>query len=171
VSHKRTIGGQTSFAAFREAILPRERPDIIEWCEANRTLSGSHAGPWRRDWCKWAIEIMRAAADRETRVVVVRGGSQIAKTESLILNVFAYRTVIDPAPAMIVCPSQTAAQDFSHQRIEPLIKTCEPLKAVVTARGTGPRELEDPRLALAAGGCSALIKQQPMRDNIASFFR
>jgi phage terminase large subunit GpA-like protein len=82
---------------------------------------------------------MRAAADRETRVVVVRGGSQIAKTESLILNVFAYRTVIDPAPAMIVCPSQTAAQDFSHQRIEPLIKTCEPLKAVVTARETGPR--------------------------------
>jgi phage terminase large subunit GpA-like protein len=82
---------------------------------------------------------MRAAVDRTTRVVVVRGASQIAKTESLILNVWAYRTVFDPAPAMMVLPSQTAAQDFSHQRIETLIGSCPLLRAVVTARGTGPR--------------------------------
>ena len=40
---------------------------------------------------------------------------------------------------MMVLPSQTAAQDFSHQRIEALVASCPPLKSVVSARGTGPR--------------------------------
>jgi len=130
---------EVDFRAFRKAILPPAKPDIIQWLETNRTLRGAHAGPWRREWCKWAVEIIRACVDRRTRVVVVRGASQIAKTESLILNVWAYRTVFDPAPAMMVLPSQTAAQDFSHQRIETLINSCPPLKAVVSSRGTGPR--------------------------------
>jgi len=40
---------------------------------------------------------------------------------------------------MMVLPSQTAANDFSHQRIETLLASCPPLKAVVSARGSGPR--------------------------------
>ena len=127
------------FGAFGETILSPERPDIVDWCEANRTLRGTHGGPWRRDYCKWAVEIMRACVDTRTRVVVIRGASQIAKTECTILNVWAYRTVFDPAPSIMVLPSQITARDFSHQRVEPLIETTPALKAVVSERGTGPR--------------------------------
>ena len=66
------------FGAFGETVTTPERPDTIEWCEANRTLRGAHGGPWRRDYCKRAIEIMRAAADRTTRTIVIRGAAQIA---------------------------------------------------------------------------------------------
>jgi hypothetical protein len=77
--------------------------------------------------------------DRTTRTIVVRGGAQIAKTESTTLNVWAYRTVFDPAPTMMVLPSQIMTRDFSHQRIEPMIENCPPLKAKLSERGTGPR--------------------------------
>ena len=125
------------FQAFQEVILPREKPDIVEWLERNRTLTGAHSGPWRRDWCKWSLEIMRAAVDRTTRVIIVRGGSQCAKTESVILNVWAFRTVDDPRPTLMVLPTQLMARDFSHQRIGPLIDSCPALAAVVNARGQG----------------------------------
>src|SRR5262245_28265980 len=115
------------FGAFSQAVASPGLPDVIEWCEANRTLRGAHGGPWRRAFCKWAIEPMRACVDRTTRVVVIRGASQIAKTESFLLNVWAFKTVWDPAPSMMVLPSQITARDFSHQRVEPLIETTPPL--------------------------------------------
>ena len=127
------------FGAFGETILSPERPDIVDWCEANRTLRGAHDGPWRRDYSKWSLEIMRACVDRTTRVVVIRGAAQIAKTECVLLNMWAYQTVFDPAPSMMVLPSQITARDFSHERVEPLIETTPARKAVVSARGTGPR--------------------------------
>jgi phage terminase large subunit GpA-like protein len=77
------------FGAFANAVVSPDRPDIVDWCEANRTLRGAHGGPWRRDYCKWSLEIMRACVDASTRVVVVRGASQVAKTECLLLNVWA----------------------------------------------------------------------------------
>jgi len=127
------------FGAFGAAITTPERPDIVDWVEQNRTLRGAHGGPWRRDFCKWAVAIMRACVDRTTRVVVIRGAAQTGKTECVLLNVWAYRTTFDPAPSMFVLPSQITARDFSHQRIEPLIESTPPLKAVVSERGAGPR--------------------------------
>jgi phage terminase large subunit GpA-like protein len=68
---------------------------------------------------------MRACVDPKVREVVVMGASQIAKTESCILNVLAYKIVNDPAPSLLVTSTLPACHSLSHDRFEPMVRDCE----------------------------------------------
>lgn len=70
---------------------------------------------------------MDAFTDPKVRVISVVASSQVGKSE-VELNAIGY--IIDQAPGsiMYVHPNLKAAQKFSKQRINPMIRDCKRLK-------------------------------------------
>src|SRR5215469_10196939 len=122
---------------------PPQPMDIVAWCERYRRLSpeaSAEPGPYRISRAPFFAEVMRACVDPEVREVVVMGASQIAKTESCILNVLAYKIANDPAPSLLVTSTLPACHSLSHDRFEPMVRDCEPLRALVAVSGAPSSE-------------------------------
>ncbi len=155
---------------------PPEPMDIVLWCERFRRLSSegsSEPGPYRMSRAPFFAEPMRACVDPRTREVVCMGASQISKTESLILNVLAYKIANDPAPSLLVTSTLPACQSLSHDRFEPMCRDCAPLRGLVAERG-GPnteggstiyrKSFKGGHLTLVGSNSASGLARMPIRD-------
>src|SRR5262249_2145391 len=105
---------------------PEERAEPIAWIEKNRRLSpeSSHeVGPYRFARTPYLREIQSAILSPGGGEIVCCLASQVGKTE-LLLNSLLFWSAVDPGPALLVVPDWLAAQNFSVDRIRPMLRDC-----------------------------------------------
>lgn len=121
---------------LREALaLVAPPPDltVTQWADQNRVLSpeaSSEPGPWSTDRVPYARGIMDAYTDPEVDEIVIVSSSQIAKTE-IINNCIGRDIDIDPGPMLILQPTLETAQDWSKDRLTPMLRDSPCLRGKV----------------------------------------
>lgn len=97
---------------------------ISDWADQNRRLSSeasAEPGQWRTSRAEYQRGIMDAISDTSAETVVIMSSSQIGKSESL-LNMVGYHIDHDPAPIMVVMPTERDAETWSKDRFSPMAR-------------------------------------------------
>lgn len=126
------------------AVVERERMILRDLLEPITTLTVSESadmyrmiapgtspepGPWVTDRVPYARGIMDAFNDPEVEDVVAMTAAQVAKTE-ILNNVAFHFAKHDPAPMLIVFPSQQAGEYWSENRFGPAIQASPEIREV-----------------------------------------
>ena len=104
----------------------RPPPDltISEWADANRRLSSeasAEPGQWRTSRAEYQRGIMDAISDPSVETVVIMSSSQVGKSE-VVGNTVGYHIDQDPAPIMVVMPTERDAETWSKDRFSPMAR-------------------------------------------------
>jgi phage terminase large subunit GpA-like protein len=110
------------FCELAELLRPPERLTVSQAAAKYRYVNqpGAYVGPWLNETTPYMVEPMDTFAARTYRGMIFVGPAQSAKTDSLVLNTVSYAIKVDPMDTMVVCPTMTAARDFSIRRIDRL---------------------------------------------------
>lgn len=137
-----------------------------EWADANRVLpkGTAEAGQWRSSRVPYLRAICQAAADAKYKRIVVVMASQSAKTE-LLLNIIGHRLDDDPAPIILVLPTQRLATSLSQSRLMPMIGSTPGLYEKLDRRKSANKATEKfiagQRLGLAWAGSATELSSHP----------
>lgn len=109
-------------------LRPRERLPVSKWAEKFRVLPDTNAipGPWRNNVTPYLVEIMDAFSDDDVEKIVFIKPTQVGGT-SAMENMLGSLIDQDPAPTMIVYPSDTLAERTVEAKLDPMIRQCKPL--------------------------------------------
>ncbi len=113
-----------SDAAFA-ALLPRPRLTVSAWADRYRVIprgTSPEAGEWRTSRTPYLREPMDAISDPNVERIVCQWGSQLGKTDGILLNTIGYYAHQDPSPILLVQPTELAATAFSKERLEPTFR-------------------------------------------------
>ncbi len=97
---------------------------ISDWADQNRRLSSeasAEPGQWRTSRAEYQRGIMEAVSDAATETVVIMSSSQVGKTE-VVNNCVGYHIDQDPAPIMVVMPTERDAETWSKDRFSPMVR-------------------------------------------------
>jgi phage terminase large subunit GpA-like protein len=132
--------------------------------------ASAEPGRWRTDRVPYLREVMDAVSDREVNEVTFMASSQVAKTE-LILNVLGYYIDHDPAPMLIVQPTQKPmAESFSKERLAPMLRDTPCLRGKVAdakSRDSGntilQKQFPGGFVAIAGANSPSSLASRPVR--------
>ena len=96
---------------IRRALQRPEELTVSEWAEKYRVLdeSSNISGKWSNSITPYLVGIMDSINDPHIREIYFCKSSQVGGTEALI-NILGYLIMEEPAPAMIVYPSDDLAK-------------------------------------------------------------
>lgn len=116
---------QTSLKKF----IPPLKLTISMWADKYRVLSDTSAekGRWNTDRAPFQREVMDTISDPNFEEVWCMFSAQVGKTE-MELNSLGYFMHYEPCPILFVQPNEGAAEDFSKERIAPMIESVPELK-------------------------------------------
>lgn len=111
-----------------------ERPETLtvsSWAEKYRVLdeSSNLSGKWSNSITPYLIGIMDTVNDPYIREIYFCKASQIGGTEALI-NILCYLIMEEPAPAMIVYPSDDLAKDISNDKLKPAFRLIPEIRKI-----------------------------------------
>lgn len=110
------------FRELAEMLRPPERLTVAQSAEKYRYVNqpGAYVGQWDNRTTPYMVEPMDTFASRRYTGMVFVGPAQSGKTDALVINTVAYSVKVDPMDMMVVCPTMTAARDFSIRRLDRL---------------------------------------------------
>lgn len=111
-------------------LKPPEDISVSEWAQMYRMLDAKTAampGPWRNDKTPYLTEIMNELNNYETEEIVFCKCTQVGGTEAE-LNMLGYIIGQDPAPSMVVYPSDKLGESISDNRIKPMLQASPTLR-------------------------------------------
>ncbi|MBB4267721.1 phage terminase large subunit family protein [Roseospira visakhapatnamensis] len=137
---------------------PPARISVPTWADEYRRLAkeaGNLSGRWHTDTVEVARGPMLAVTEPGVHVITTMCCTQLMKT-ALIENIFGFFAHLDPAPMLLVQPKEDAAQAFSKERIDKMVKATPALSGLV---GTGKSRSSDDTLLYKAfpGGFLSLV--------------
>ena len=138
-----------------------------EWADRFRKLAkeaGSTSGNWRTSTVEVARGAMLAVTEPGVHKITVMVCTQLMKT-ALIENTFGYFAHLDPGPMMITQPKEDAAEQFSKERITPLIRATPKLRALFA--GSRTRNADETLLYKAFPGGFLALAGAGSPDNLA----
>lgn len=109
-------------------LKPPENLLMSEWVEKNRVLdnkSSAMPGPWRNSVTPYLIGIMDEFNNIDTEEIIFVKPTQVGGTE-VLQNALGYFVMQDPAPCMVVYPSQDLAKHLSENRLQPMFNVSSP---------------------------------------------
>lgn len=112
---------------IKRTLKKPEKLTVSEWAEKYRILdeSSNFQGRWSNDITPYLIGIMDTFNDPYIQEINFVKPTQVGGTEAM-LNMLGWIIMDDPAPTMIVYPSDDLAKDTSNDRLKPsLTKTPE----------------------------------------------
>lgn len=115
---------------FLDFLRFRTPEPLSVWADSHRIIpaaGGAEPGPWRTDRTPYFKQIMDDVTDPRIRQIVVCSGIQLGKTE-LILNTCLYHMLHDPAPMLLVEPSDDLVTDIGADRIDAMIRDTPALR-------------------------------------------
>jgi phage terminase large subunit GpA-like protein len=117
---------RTLWPSERAIARPPEQLTVSDWADRYRILPADSPVPgrWSTATAPHLRGIMDSYGDRRCRSMVLMGGTQWGKTETLI-NCCLYTIDQDPAPVLFVMPNEDEAVSFGHRRLKPAID-CSP---------------------------------------------
>lgn len=109
---------------FDDVFAPAAHLRPSEWAPENRVISkGPRAGDrWVNEQTPYLVEIMDFVADPWARLGCVRKGTRVGYTEGVIHNDLLFTIHHDPCTIAIVQPSDSEAEAYSKEDIEPLFE-------------------------------------------------
>lgn len=108
-----------------QLLAPPEQITVSEWAEGYRVLDADSAampGAWSNDVTPYLVGIMDEFNNYETEQIVFVKPTQIGGTEAM-QNMIGYIIAQDPAPTMVVYPTETLAKSISENRLQPMIRS------------------------------------------------
>lgn len=111
-----------------EELRPRPRLSASQWAERYRVLPSGNAipGPWRNRVTPYLVEIMDAVTDGDAEKIIFVKPTQVGGTSALE-NILGCIIMQDPAPAMIVYPSDDLGELVVDAKLKPMIRNCPAL--------------------------------------------
>ncbi len=112
---------------------PPPEISVAEWADRERRLSQESSvepGRWVTDRAPYQRGIMDAISDPRQQDIVIMSAAQIGKSE-ILNNVIGMYIDIDPCPMMLVQPTIEDAEDYSKDRIAPMIRDTPSLSGKV----------------------------------------
>ncbi|UAN52907.1 phage terminase large subunit family protein [Serratia sp. JSRIV002] len=119
--------------SIRKAWTPPPRISVPDWADEFRKLAkeaGSTSGDWETSTVEIARGPMLAATESGVHIITVMCCTQLMKT-ALLENLFGYFAHLDPCPMLLLQPKEDAAEQFSKERITPLIRVTPALRRLV----------------------------------------
>ena len=107
-----------------QLMLPPEQITVSEWAGKYRMLdskSSAIPGPWNNDITPYLTGVMDEFNNYETSKIIFVKPTQVGGTEAL-QNMIGYIVMQDPAPTMIVYPTETLAKSISETRLQPMLR-------------------------------------------------
>ena len=107
-----------------QLMLPPEQITVSEWAGKYRMLdskSSAIPGPWNNDITPYLTGVMDEFNNYETSKIIFVNPTQVGGTEAL-QNMIGYIVMQDPAPTMIVYPTETLAKSISENRLQPMLR-------------------------------------------------
>ncbi len=105
--------------------------NVALWADKHRRLTkhaSQYAGKWKTDRFPYQRGPMEAFSNNKTRLIVMKWGTQLGKTE-ILLNCTGWSIDESPGPVLVVYPNETTLKKISTTRIQPMINSCAPLVA------------------------------------------
>lgn len=113
-----------------QMLCPPEQLTVSEWAEEYRILdvkSSAMPGAWSNSITPYLVGIMDEFNNYETEEIIFCKPTQVGGTEAL-QNMIGYIVMQDPAPTMIVYPTDTLAKSVSENRLQPMLKATPEIK-------------------------------------------
>lgn len=158
--------------AWGRGWTPPPRISVPDWADRYRRLakeSGSTSGKWETATVEVARGLMLAVTEPGVHIITAMVSTQILKT-ALLENIFGYYAHLDPSPMLLLQPKEDAAEQFSKERITPLIRVTPVLRELI---GVGKTRASDETLlykafpggflALAGAGSPDNLARRPIR--------
>lgn len=101
-----------------------------QWADRNRTLqsdSSAEPGRWRSERTPYMIPIMEAFTEPKVSKIYIKASTQVGKSE-VLNNFFGYIVDVDPGPILWVFPTVEVAEDYSKERLNPMIESTSSIK-------------------------------------------
>ncbi|HEX6925693.1 MAG TPA: terminase gpA endonuclease subunit, partial [Longimicrobiaceae bacterium] len=120
-------------ALFRAALAPAPRLTVSEWADRYRHLSreaSAEPGRWSTARAPYQRGILDAFSDPLIEKVVVMSSAQVGKTE-IVNNVVGYFIDKDPAPILVLQPTQQMGEAWSKDRLAPMLRDTPRLRGKV----------------------------------------
>lgn len=155
-------------SVLRTALRPPETLTVDQWADRYRVLpaTGPRPGRWRTITVQYLREPMRDFTTPGVRKIVLRFGTQSAKTEYL-LNCLAFSVHRDPYPAMYIMDTIDHARELMKDRILPVFLASPELRGLIptdrTDKGLLRIRFETMVLYLAGSNSAGNLAFKPVR--------
>lgn len=138
-------------------LCPPENLTVSEWAEQRRILdekSSAMPGPWSNDITPYLRGIMDEFNNYQTEEIVFCKCTQVGGTE-VELNMLGYAVDQDPAPTMIVYPTDTLGESTVFNRILPMFNASPSLRERLDAKRSGKDEIQFDNMFIAISGANS----------------
>lgn len=138
-------------------LQPPENLSVSEWAEKYRMLDSKTSampGPWRNDKTPYLREVMDELLNYETEEIIFCKCTQIGGTEAM-QNMLGYVIQQDPAPTMVVYPTDVLADSISKNRIQPMIRSCRTLRELYDENNSSKLEMQFAGMYLTLAGSNS----------------
>ncbi|MBK8191652.1 MAG: phage terminase large subunit family protein [Vampirovibrionales bacterium] len=162
---------RTSKSALK-AIKPPPKLTVSEWANQYLQLSAEDSaepGQFSTDRAPYQKGIMDAVSERGIHTVVVKSSAQIGKT-AILKAIIGFHVDQDPAPILMLQPTEHMAEAFSKDRLAPMIRDTPALKDKIAdprSRDSGNsilhKRFAGGHLTLAGSNSPAGLASRPIR--------
>ncbi|HBK3104907.1 TPA: phage terminase large subunit family protein, partial [Escherichia coli] len=162
--------------SVRKGWTPPPRISVPQWADDYRKLAkeaGSTSGNWETSTVEIARGPMLAATESGVHIITVMCCTQLMKT-ALLENLFGYFAHLDPCPILLLQPKEEAAEQFSKERISPLVRVTPVLRKIIgDSKQKSSKEtilykaFTGGFLALAGAGSPDNLARRPIRVLLA----
>lgn len=111
-------------ALFHRIFLPAPDISLSDWADRYAVVPKTSAEPgrWRTSRAPYLREPMDAVSDPAVAEMVVMKPAQVGASVGLICNAVCYWIDVDPAPVIIVQPTQGDGEKFSKEKLQPVLE-------------------------------------------------
>lgn len=121
---------RSSLATLVNAVRPPTKLTVSQWANQNLRLSAEDSaepGQFNTDRAPFQAGIMDAVSETGIHTAIVMSSAQIGKTV-ILKAIVGYHVDQDPAPILIMQPTEHMAEAFSKDRLAPMIRDTPCLK-------------------------------------------
>ena len=150
-----------------KTLKPPEKMNMSDWAEKFRILdtkSSAIPGPWRNSVTPYLIGIMDEFNNVQTEEIIFVKPTQVGGTE-VLQNALGYFVMQDPAPCMVVYPSQDLAQHVSENRLQKMFEVSKPMAEKFLPNKSEMLELQFDGMFITLEGANspASLSSKPIR--------
>ena len=144
---------------IKNTLMRPEELTVSQWAEKYRVLSEASniSGKWSNAITPYLVGIMDAFNDPHIREIYFCKSTQVGGTEALI-NILCYCITQQPAPAMIVYPSDDLAKDISSEKLKPAFRLIPEVKKIFYEGSSKELKLRFKTMALYLRGAGSPSK-------------
>lgn len=134
------LDGLAALEARARALCGQFRPKpplrVSEWAEKFRHIESNAAakGRWNNELAPFQVEPMDCVGARAVREITLLWAAQSGKSSGVLGNAIGFHIHYKPAAMIYMAPNKDDVEDFSKEKLEPIIDETPVLRALVGQR-------------------------------------